>query len=104
MTIAADQTGPRTGIVKEDDLDQRGSFPRYVLITPARNEAAFIENTLESMARQTVLPVKWVIVDDGPTDSTPQIVTRYIQENHRIEMVQIPRNRDRRLSCKVHTL
>ncbi len=101
MTIASDQTGPRTGIVKEDDLDQRGSFPRYVLITPARNEAAFIEKTLESMVRQTVLPVKWVIVDDGSTDSTPEIVTRYIAEHPWIEMVQMPRDRDRSFSAKV---
>ena len=38
---------------------------RYVLITPARNEAAFIELTLKYMTAQTVKPLKWVIVSDG---------------------------------------
>jgi len=38
---------------------------KYVLITPARNEGAFIEKTLRSMGNQTVLPDKWVMVDDG---------------------------------------
>src|SRR6266478_7121974 len=42
----------------------------YVLITPARNEAKFIELTIQSVIRQTILPVKWVIVSDGSTDGT----------------------------------
>ena len=41
----------------------------YVLITPARNEAGFIEKTIQSMIEQTVLPIKWVIVNDGSTGS-----------------------------------
>src|ERR1035441_9935437 len=40
----------------------------YVLITPARNEADFIELTLKSVVSQTVRPLKWVIVSDGSTD------------------------------------
>src|SRR5437868_6191185 len=43
---------------------------KYVLITPARNEGPFIEKTLSSMVAQTVLPERWVIVDDGSTDNT----------------------------------
>ena len=50
---------------------------KYVLITPARNEEAFIEKTLASMAAQTVLPQRWVIVDDGSTDQTAEIVQSY---------------------------
>jgi poly-beta-1,6-N-acetyl-D-glucosamine synthase len=37
----------------------------YVVITPARNEAQFIEVTLKFVTTQTVLPLKWVIVSDG---------------------------------------
>jgi len=47
---------------------------KYVLISPARNEQAFIEKTLASVCAQTVLPERWVIVDDGSTDRTPEIV------------------------------
>ena len=46
----------------------------YVVITPARNEAQFIELTLKSVLAQTVLPLKWVIVSDGSTDGTDEIV------------------------------
>ena len=47
-----------------------------MLITPARNEAAFIELTIKSVVAQTVLPLKWVIVSDGSTDGTDEIVTK----------------------------
>ena len=49
----------------------------YVLITPARNEAAFIERPSSSMIAQTLLPKRWVIVSDGSTDGTDEIVERY---------------------------
>jgi len=39
----------------------------YVIITPARNEAAFIELTLKSMVAQAIKPLRWVIVSDGST-------------------------------------
>ncbi|HSW02331.1 MAG TPA: glycosyltransferase family A protein [Sedimentisphaerales bacterium] len=44
--------------------------PRFVIITAAFNEAAQIEATMESVVAQTVLPLCWVIVDDGSTDDT----------------------------------
>ena len=52
----------------------------YVLITPARNEAAFIEGTIKSVVAQTILPVKWVIVSDGSTDGTDEIVKKYLPD------------------------
>lgn len=73
----------------------------YVLITPARNESAFIAKTIESMIHQTVLPLKWVIVDDGSTDETREIVSRYLEQNHWMEMVQMPQRRDRSFAAKV---
>ena len=57
-------------------MDQHCAHPSYVLITPARNEEAFIEKAIESVVHQTILPLKWVIVDDGSTDATPDIVSR----------------------------
>jgi biofilm PGA synthesis N-glycosyltransferase PgaC len=73
----------------------------YALITPARNEEAFIEKTIESMIRQTVPPVKWVIVDDGSTDKTAELVGRYLGQYCWIEMVQLPQRRDRSFAAKV---
>ena len=75
----------------------------YVLITPARNEEAFLEKTIESMVHQTLPPVKWVIVDDASTDKTPEIISRYLAHYPWMEMVQMPPRRDRSFAAKVHS-
>jgi len=58
---------------------------KYVIVTPAYNEECFIQATIESVLRQTVLPVKWIIVDDGSTDATAEIVKQYAKDYHFIE-------------------
>jgi glycosyltransferase involved in cell wall biosynthesis len=78
--------------------------PRYALITAARNEEAFIERALQSVTRQTVLPVKWVIVDDGSTDATPTIVGRYLPDHSWIELLQMPRRHDRSFAGKAYAV
>jgi glycosyltransferase involved in cell wall biosynthesis len=74
---------------------------KYVLVTPARNEERFIEKTLQSVVSQTVLPEKWIIVDDGSTDSTAQLVEKYARHNPWIELVQRTQRPDRSFSRKV---
>jgi poly-beta-1,6-N-acetyl-D-glucosamine synthase len=76
-------------------------LPSYVLITPARNEAAFIELTLKSVVAQTARPLKWVIVSDGSTDGTDDIVNRYSAENPWIELVRMPERRERNFAGKI---
>jgi poly-beta-1,6-N-acetyl-D-glucosamine synthase len=49
---------------------------RYVIITPVRDEERYIEATIECVRRQTMLPLEWVIVDDGSTDRTGEILDR----------------------------
>lgn len=78
-----------------------GKSLSYVLITPARNEEAFIGQTIESVISQTILPEKWVIVSDGSTDRTDEIVTRYLAEYPWIELVRMPEHRDRNFAAKV---
>ena len=78
------------------------SLPSYVLITPARNEAQFIELTLKSMVSQTVPPVKWVIVSDGSTDGTDDLVNRYAASYPWIELLRMPERRERHFAGKVH--
>jgi len=75
---------------------------RYVVISPARNEAAFIEKTLLSMTKQTLLPERWVIVDDGSTDGTAETVEKYIRHHSWIELVRRPQRLDRSFAGKVH--
>jgi glycosyltransferase involved in cell wall biosynthesis len=60
---------------------------RYVLISPCRNEASYMRQTLDCVIAQSVRPAKWVIVDDGSTDETPQILARYAKEHPWIEVV-----------------
>src|ERR1700739_297172 len=82
-----------------EHLDQREKLS-YVLITPARNEETFIEKTIESVRKQTVPPMRWVIVDDGSTDSTAQIVKRYVVQHPWMELVQMPQRRDGSFAAK----
>ena len=76
------------------------TLSKYVLITPARDEAAFIELTIQSVIRQTLLPVKWVIVSDGSTDGTDEIVKKYAAAHSFIELLRMPERRDRSFSGK----
>jgi len=73
----------------------------YVLVTPARNEAEFIELTLKSVVAQTVRPAKWVIVSDGSTDGTDDIVEKYAADHDWIELVRMPERRERHFAGKV---
>jgi biofilm PGA synthesis N-glycosyltransferase PgaC len=63
---------------------------QYLLITPAKNEAAFIEQTIESVVRQTMRPVRWLIVSDGSRDGTDEIVSRYVGQHNWIEFFRMP--------------
>ena len=87
---------------RKDDRDQRQALPSYVLITPARNEEKFIEKTIESVIRQTVLPLKWVIVNDGSMDATGSIVGRYLAKYAWIELVNLPVRKNRDFAAKVY--
>jgi glycosyltransferase involved in cell wall biosynthesis len=75
---------------------------KYVLVTPARNEEDYIGKTMASAVAQTVLPEKWVIVSDGSTDRTDEIVKEYAAEHSWIELVRMPERRDRQFAAKVH--
>lgn len=77
--------------------------PIYVLVTPARNEEQLIEKTIQSMVQQTVLPMKWVIVNDGSTDRTGEVVKKYLPAHRWIELVEIPQRQDRCFAKKVYS-
>ncbi|MBA3830918.1 MAG: glycosyltransferase family 2 protein [Chthoniobacterales bacterium] len=76
---------------------------KYVLITAARNEAAFIEKTLTSAVAQTVAPERWFIVDDGSTDRTAEIVESFARRFAWIELIRRPRRPDRSFAGKVYS-
>src|SRR5687767_9397472 len=59
----------------------------YLLISPCRNEAAYMRQTLDTVVGQSIRPAKWVIVDDGSTDETPRILSEYRAKHDWIEVV-----------------
>jgi glycosyltransferase involved in cell wall biosynthesis len=60
---------------------------RYVVISPCRNEADFMRQTLDSVIAQSIRPARWVIVDDGSTDRTPDILAEYRAKHDWIDIV-----------------
>jgi poly-beta-1,6-N-acetyl-D-glucosamine synthase len=96
MELAVSQEVPAAG--EQSAL----RLPAYVLITPARNEAQFIELTLRSMVAQTALPLRWVIVSDGSTDETDDIVRRYAADHPWIVLLRMPERAERHFAGKVH--
>ncbi|WP_316569289.1 glycosyltransferase family 2 protein [Neobacillus sp. YIM B06451] len=60
----------------------------YLIISPVRNEANIIKNTLESVINQTIKPMQWIIVDDGSTDGTYEIASEYQQKHNWIKVIK----------------
>src|SRR5262245_59073909 len=65
---------------------------RYAVISPCRDEQQFTRQTLDSVVAQTVRPAVWVIVDDGSTDDSPQILAEYAKRH---EFIKVVRRQDR---------
>ena len=73
---------------------------KYVLVTAARNEEANIGRTIQSVIAQTVLPDKWIIVSDGSTDRTDDIVKEYTKMYQWIELLRMPEHIKRNFAAK----
>ena len=73
---------------------------QYALITPARNEASFITHTLESVVAQTILPFRWIIVDDASSDETAAIIESYLSHYPFIYLLKLSHTRSRDFANK----
>lgn len=78
--------------------------PKYIIITPAKNEESYIEKTIISVVNQTVLPYRWVIVDDGSSDATPDIIKKYLSEYPFIKLIQTEKKNERHFGNKVYAI
>ena len=76
----------------------------YVLLTAAYNEAAYIEKTIQAVVEQTVRPLRWVIVSDGSTDATDQIVGTHAREHGFIQFVKLTRDGGHSFGAKILAL
>jgi poly-beta-1,6-N-acetyl-D-glucosamine synthase len=66
----------------------------YVIITPAHNEEAHLERVIRSVLSQTAKPLRWIIVNDNSSDSTPAIAEQYAEQCDFIRVVTVHRKGD----------
>jgi biofilm PGA synthesis N-glycosyltransferase PgaC len=77
---------------------------KYILITSARNEEAFVTKTLDSVTTQTHLPECWVVIDDGSSDRTAEIVAGYAQKFPWITLIRNPKREGRNFAAKANAV
>lgn len=76
----------------------------YTLITAAFNEQDFIEETIHSVLEQTLRPRVWLIISDGSTDATDEIVQRYSGKYPFIRLLRREKDQNRGFASKVYAL
>ncbi|MBI5591078.1 MAG: glycosyltransferase family 2 protein [Deltaproteobacteria bacterium] len=74
----------------------------YVLITPVKDEEALIGETITSVVGQSLLPSQWVIVSDGSTDRTEEIVSKASSRHSWIRLICLPPRKERSFAAVVH--
>jgi glycosyltransferase involved in cell wall biosynthesis len=60
---------------------------KYALLTACRNEEDYIEATINSVVSQTIMPQKWIIINDGSTDNTEEILLSYSKKYTFIQVI-----------------
>ena len=92
---------------RPDAHDRPGVTPplRYALVTAARNEAAHIDRTIAAVAAQTLKPCTWVIVSDGSTDGTDDVVRAWTERERWIRLLRLDRPQSgRTFAGKAHAV
>lgn len=76
----------------------------YVVITPARNEEALIGDTVRAVMAQSHRPLRYIVVSDGSTDRTDEIVSALAAEVDWIELLRLPERKDRQFAAKARAV
>lgn len=77
---------------------------KYILITSAKNEVQFIENTINCILEQSIKPVQWLIVSDASTDGTDEIIKKYAAQYSFIKYIRKEKDDSRNFASKVFAL
>jgi glycosyltransferase involved in cell wall biosynthesis len=85
-------------------FDMTATRNTYAIVTAAYNEERYIEDTVRSVVSQTLLPEKWVVVSDGSTDRTDEIVRQYATQYKFIQLHQITETHERNWSAQVYAI
>jgi biofilm PGA synthesis N-glycosyltransferase PgaC len=88
------------GGVRSQEFESQMTREPYVLVTPARNEAAFLPGVLNSVLAQAVRPTKWVIVSDGSTDGTDELMAAAAKGHDFIHLIRAESGRERSFGSK----
>lgn len=63
------------------DLDSLpGPLPRVTIVTPVYNQEAFVAETVRSVLSQDYAAIEYIVIDDGSTDSSLQVLRGLEQE------------------------
>lgn len=73
----------------------------YVIVSPVKDEEQYVEATLRTVTAQTARPLKWVIVDDGSCDRTPEIIEKYARQHDWIQVLRLDNKLSRRPGAAV---
>lgn len=76
----------------------------YVLITAARNEGEYIDQTIDAVRSQTHPPLRWIIISDGSTDNTNEIIEKHAAECDFIELVATKPRQGRSFGAKAKAI
>lgn len=88
-----------------DKTSQHASTGRkYVLVTAAYNEEVLIERLIASVVSQVLLPQRWIIVSDGSTDRTDEIVSEYTRQYPFIQLFRITEDHPRNFAAQAHAI
>ena len=90
--------------VRSNELGSKVGLLRYVLITPAWNEEKHLEGTIRSVAEQTLLPIRWVVVSDGSIDRTDEIVKSHARHYPWLHLLRLERDPERSFAGKARAV
>src|SRR5581483_7384047 len=82
--------GPARAKRKETEAEPSGPVPTLTFVVPVYNDALTVGATVESLLRQTVRPDRILVVDDGSTDQTPQVLARFAGRG--VDVLTMPKN------------
>jgi len=54
---------------------------KFAIVTPVKDEINYFPKTVKSILKQEIKPQKWIIIDDGSTDGTTEVIKKAELEN-----------------------
>jgi poly-beta-1,6-N-acetyl-D-glucosamine synthase len=70
---------------------------KYIIISPVRNEEKYLQKSIDSVINQTIRPKEYLLVDDGSTDHTSEIIKNAAAEFPWIHYVSCPDRGERQV-------